>query len=609
MKVIRSINKEIYKLHRVFLLLAVYLFLFVGGCSLTKEPEVYYGRVAVPQKQEFRWSDGGLPKVFDPTFAVAPPDTDAVRAIFEGLTDYDPKTLKTVPAVAWRWESANDGREWTFHLRQTARWSNGDAVTAYDFVRSWQRVLNNKANSPHSKLLSNIVGVSEHKEKPQQTGAAPGPLQPPSPIYGTDQNEETADKQKEEKEKTQPLGIEAVDEYVLRVKLEQADQNFPALVAHPVFRPVYKNFVESNEPVPSDKIVTNGAFELVKSNQEGVVIEKARNYWDANTVNLERVLFVPTQNPESALAAYRGGDVDVVTNTRFEPLGLKLLMPYKDFYKATYGALVYYCFNTTKKPFDDVRVREALSIALDRERINEDSLGGASEPANSFLPPQSENKTNKKEFKLEDNIKRAQQLLVEAGFPQGYGFPKIKLLINRNDQQKQVAEAVAAMWKSALNVETEIIQKSFEEYVAALNTKDYDIARYNFVMQTMNETANMREMFAPIVTPGVEASSTSTPTPSPASSPNENGQTSNEKKNSEPETKKQNEAIVLTEAQALTEWPAIPIYFASSYSLIKPYVKGFDVNLLDAPSLKHVKIETQWKEIKPAAPSVSNIIQ
>ena len=112
------------------------LCLMHSGCFTAETPSTYYGTVAPPRTQEFRWSDGGLPQTFDPAFAAAAPDTDAVRALFEGLTDYDPQTLTPVPAVATRWESSADGRVWTFYLRDNARWSNGDRVTAGDFVRS-----------------------------------------------------------------------------------------------------------------------------------------------------------------------------------------------------------------------------------------------------------------------------------------------------------------------------------------------------------------------------------------------------------------------------------------------------------------------------------------
>src|SRR5918911_5087528 len=150
--------------------LALIVSLVCSGCFLDTEVEPFYGRVNVPRAQEFRWSDGGLPQTFDPALAAAPPDTDAVRAIFEGLTEYDPKTLTPVPGVAARWESSADNLMWTFYLRKDARWSNNDPVTAQDFVRSWQRTLQLGERAPHVRLLRNIQGAT-----PVEMGAAASP--------------------------------------------------------------------------------------------------------------------------------------------------------------------------------------------------------------------------------------------------------------------------------------------------------------------------------------------------------------------------------------------------------------------------------------------------
>nr|MBA2341307.1 hypothetical protein [Pyrinomonadaceae bacterium] len=124
---------------RLLLLLTLCASLSSSGCFNDVEGDLYYGRIVVPATQEFRWSDGGLPQVFDPALAAAAPDTDAVRAMFEGLTEYDTRTLAPVSGVALRWESSDADRTWTFHLRRDAQWSNGDEVTAGDFARSWRR--------------------------------------------------------------------------------------------------------------------------------------------------------------------------------------------------------------------------------------------------------------------------------------------------------------------------------------------------------------------------------------------------------------------------------------------------------------------------------------
>ncbi len=510
------------------------------GCFAGAEPSTYYGKIVTPRSQEFRWSNGGLPQTFDPAFAAAPPDTDAVRALFEGLTDYDPKTLAPIPAVATRWESSNDGRVWTFYLRDNARWSNGERVTADDFVRSWERTLKIGPLAPHTELLTNIEGATPTLSTPHRFGAR------------------------------------AINEHVLRVSLQQADNSFPALVAHPVFRPVKIADADRTNRLESHELISNGAFHLSTTETDRVQLERAKTYWDDASVALDKVTFVNTANAEDALTAYQAGEVDAVTNAPFEPLALKLLVPYKDFRRSTFGALTYYGFNTSREPFDDVRVREALALAIDRERISRDDLEGATEPAETFLPEaMSEEKPVVAHAEmLEHDVTRARELLAEAGYPNGEGFPVIRLLINRNEQQRIVAQSIAAMWRSTLKVETEIVIRNWEEYEAAIRAGDYDVVRRGMVMQTTSELVNMRMLFErdsralPI-----EAESNARPTPSP-----------------------EEKRIVETESQALKDLKAMPIYFASSYSLVKPYVSGFDSNVLDAPSLKKTRMDTNWKQ-------------
>jgi oligopeptide transport system substrate-binding protein len=596
-----------------------------GGCFLDHPIEPFYGRTLAPRTQEFRWSDGGLPQTFDPALAAAPPDTDVVRAMFEGLTEYDPKTLRPMPGVALRWEASEDNLEWTFYLRQDARWTNGDAVTAHDFVRSWQRTLQLGEHAPHAKLMGNIQGAqgqpstlpapSTEVNAPEQAGD--------SKLARTETKRDAAtphEAKKEAKEakeaKTEavapvPFGAEAIGDFVLRVRLQRPDTDFPSLVAHPVFCPVHETGDANGQTLANPaRVVSNGAFQLSKTGRDAVVLERASNYWDAGTVRLQRVQFIATRDAEAALAAYRAGDVDVVTNAGFEPLAAKLLAAYKDFHRETYGALTYYSFNTTHAPFGDARVREALAIALDRDRIAEDEMGDATEPALKFLPsemPAHQSDEGEQLKLLVRDVARAQKLLADAGYPQGKGFPPIRLLINRNEQQRAVAQSVANMWRNVLGIETEVVVKNWDEYEAAVRAGDYDVARRGMVMQTTNEETNMRLMFEPMAS---SISSPATATEAEAQGEAASGVTGPKIAGGNVADKKQDEEgkgttekalpppLILTEAQALKELPAIPIYFASSYALVKPYVVGFDANLLDAPSLKHVQVDTSWQPPK-----------
>ena len=513
-----------------------------------------------------------MPQTFDPAFAAAPPDTDVVRALFEGLTDYDPQTLAPVPAVATRWESSADGRIWTFYLREDARWSNGETVTANDFVRSWERTLKIGPLAPHTELLANIEGAIATQ---------------PSPKTVKDQKLNP-----EESPRPQRFGAKALGDHVLQVRLLHADSSFPALVAHPVFRPVKIAIADVTKRIEPRDLVSNGAFQLSGTDSARVMLERAKNYWDGDSVGLQRVEFVSMTNAEDALTAYRAGEIDAVTNAAFEPLALKLLAPYKDFRRSTFGAITYYGFNLARAPFDDVRVREALAISIDRERVSRDDLGGATVPAGKFLPDamSAEKPVVGKTDLLEQDLNRARELLSEAGHANGEGFPVVRLLINRNEQQRIVAQSIATMWRTVLNIQTEIVMKNWDEYEAAIKAGDYDVVRRGMVMQTPGELTNLRMLFER----DFQAAPSLKPEPDAPRS-RDNGSAAGgllPGSGGDPD-------LVDSESQALKELKVMPIYFASSFALVKPYVSGFDANVLDAPSLKKTRIDSNWVERKP----------
>ena len=595
---------------------ALSVVLSVGsGCFSGDDGETFYGRVAVPRAQEFRWSDGGLPRVFDPARVSAPPDTDAVRALFEGLTDYDPQTLKPVAGVAARWEPSEGDRVWTFYLRTDARWSNGDPVTAADFVRSWRRTLRLGEDAPHAELLANVV-VPQRQQQKKDVGARPAAT--PAGVNGAgrqerDKNVAVRESQAEgltEKESVGELAAEAVNDQTLRVRLQRPDRNFPDLVAHPVFRPVHVSAagegsaggeatgLVAGDVTSPDQLISNGAFRLREMNSDAVVLERENKYWNAARVALERVRFVGGRDAESALAAYRAGEVDAVTNARVEPLGLKLLASYKDFRRSTYGALTYYDFNATRPPFDDARVRQAMTRAIDRRRLAADTLQGAADPAESFLPARAgaDGARGQQQSSLSHDPSAARRLLAEAGYPGGAGFPRVRLLVNRNDQHRRVADALAGMWRATLGIETEVLLRDWAEYETLLRTGEYDVARRSLLMQTNDEETIMRSLFDPKrfdfdvrAVSESEAMATASATPSTDTAQQDEGPGPAAPAPAPP---------VLTEAQALREVPALPVYFAMSYSLVKPYVLGFDANVLDAPSLQRVRIDTNWQAPK-----------
>ncbi len=653
-------NSSQNRFHRVFAsarlcgLLCFSLFIFACASLEKPKPEPFYADAAPPPQKEFRWSNGGkMPKSFDPATAFAAPETDVARALYEGLTDTDARTLKTVPAVAVDWTTTDDNRTWIFKLRRDAKWSNGERVTAADFVRSWKRLAALGARVPYSNLWTNIVGMQTAKTENNATenqteldlfsqtdlNRSLPPILKPSgetarPKQESNQqakenepqsgaaNNSTAggerENAKKDESKTKPpvkneaaFGAVAVDDFTLKVSLLKPDKDFPALVAHPIFRPVFGDGKYFERGKLNADIVTNGAFRVLNVSQtDGVTLGRSENFWNKNRIELERVRFVPTENAERALAAYRAGEIDAVTNADFAPLALKLLTPFDDFRKTAHGALNFYEFNRTRPPFDDRRVREALTIAIERERLTQDEMDGASVPALDFLPFE-----NEKNLSLSQNVERARNLFAAAGFAGGEAFPIVRLVVNRNSTQQRIARSVAKMWKQNLNVETEIVVRENAEIEAVRQTGDYDVLRRGALFPTTDEAANILAIFAAPKNQSTEtagknpkntakeaekSNDINSKTDADSLSENTTGAAENRPDKNSDSAKGATENAgakreILTEADALDEFAAIPLYFPTAYSLVKPYVRGFDANTLDAPSLKDVSIDNDWQ--------------
>jgi len=574
------------------------LITILPGCSELKKPtsEPYYAGTAAPRRQEFRWSNGKAPKTIDPARAAAPPETDLVRAVFEGLTEVDAKTLTEKPAAAESWTASEDFKTWTFYLRADARWSNGKPVTAEDFVRSWRRLGELGESVAHHDLLSNIVGFPLKKKEvvapttdllQNSNGRAtepPLPSAPPSREQPTEQNTNSTTTGPA----PAPFGVSAPDVRTVQILLIAPDKDFPKLVANAIFRPVFNNGKDLGDKLSAD-VVTNGAFRVAEVNAGGVTLERSETYWNRDTVKLERVAFVSTENAEQALAAYKSGDIDAVTNADFEALALKLLEPFEDFRRRTHAALNFYEINHEKSPFDDRRVREALAISIERERLTEGEMGGLTQPALSFLPF-----SGSGDVKIVQDKEKARDLLEEAGFPNGKNFPVIKLVVNRNDTQQRVARAVARMWKQNLNLETEVVIKENAELEEARTVGDFDLIRRGVVFATADELMSILSVLKPAAHStdtgparsgsadiGVEARD---PLPNPANASSQG----NARQIESPD-------VTMSEENAIYELWAIPIYFPTTYSLVKPYVSGFEMNSLDAPSLSDVSIDADWQ--------------
>jgi oligopeptide transport system substrate-binding protein len=404
-----------------------------------------------------------------------------------------------------------------------------------------------------------VTASSSNAERPRPSPSATAP--PPKEIFA------------------------ATGEHTFRVVLRHPDPDLPRLVSNPVFRPVYGGGDERGASAPAVPMATNGAFDVVSVDAGGVVLERSDTYWNRRSVKLERVRFVPMPSAEHALEAYRAGELDAVTNAEFAPAALKLLTPYDDFLRTTHGALNFYEVNAARPPFSDRRVRIALSAAIDRERLTAGEMEGLTRPAYSLLPFGPSRTMNR----VAEDADLARGLLEEAGYPGGKNFPVIRLVVNRNETQIRVARTVAEMWKQELNIRTEVVIKEPAEIEEVRRSGEYDLIRRGVVMPTADEAAAIMAIFDMDEMPKPDAVSHPTPERQRADAAS-----------SPLPTPEEVAASRFTEETAIHELRAIPLYFPTSYSLVKPYVRGFEINSIDALSLLHVEIDNSWKPGQPA---------
>ncbi len=534
----------------------------------------------------------------DPARVSVAPETDLVRAVYEGLTELDGRTLEAKPAAAASWSSSAHHREWTFRIRPDAKWSNGESVTANDFIRSWTRAATLADASPNVELFSNIVGFKRNDKKLEaiETSRSVSALSSMGVNAGRQSANASANSVantsvEAPQKQAGDVGLSAPDERTVIVKLVEPNREFPRLVAHPIFRPIFGSDVSADK-VSSDA-VTNGAFRIADENAGGLVLERSSTYWNNAAVKLERVVFVPAESGEQALESYRAGKVDAVTNAQFSPLVLKLLSQYDDFRRRPFAALNLYDLNVERPAFRDRRVREALAISVERERLTEGELEGTTQPALNYLPFGSSPKR-----KIVQDRQRARDLMEEAGYPNGEDFPAVMLTVNRNDAQQRIARSVAEMWKQNLNIIVDVVVKEAAEIDRDRETGDYDIARRGVVMPSADEASNMRRIFGSRYQSDEPEADEIASNSNGGSLPKGTGNNANTNSNTNtvpsgtPAAKR---ITVADEEDALFELTSIPLYFPSSYSLVKPYILGFDTNGLDAPLLHEVFINPEWK--------------
>lgn len=407
--------------------------------------------VQLAEKQTLVRNNGSEVQSLDPHKIEGVPESNINRDLFEGLliSDVDGKPS---PGVAEKWEN-KDFKVWTFHLRKDAKWSDGTPVTAQDFVYSWQRLANPNTASPYASYLQygHIVNIDDI-------------------IAG--------------KKPITDLGVKALDDHTFEVTLSEPVPYFYKLLVHSSVSPVPRAAVEKfgEKWTQPANIITNGAYKLKDwVVNERIVLERNTNYWDNAKTVINQVTYLPISSEVTDVNRYRSGEIDMTYNNMPIELFQKLKKEipnevHVDPYLCTY----YYEINNQKAPFNDVRVRTALKLTLDRDIIVNKVKNQGDLPAYSFTPPYTDGAklVEPEWFKWsqEKRNEEAKKLLAEAGYTAEKPLT-FDLLYNTSDLHKKLAIAAASIWKKNLGANVKLENQEWKTFLDTRHQGNYDVSR------------------------------------------------------------------------------------------------------------------------------------
>ncbi|WP_294429386.1 peptide ABC transporter substrate-binding protein [uncultured Treponema sp.] len=405
---------------------------------------------------------GPSPETIDPALNSAVDGANMILHAFEGLLKFN-RDNNVVAACAEKWEQATDGLTWTFHLRDGLKWSDGSPLTAADFVYSWRRVADPVTAAPYGyDLLNMIVGFDE---------ASAGNVE--------------------------ALGVYAPDEKTFIVKLTSPCIYFDKIAAFAVLVPVQRAAIEAagdGWATAPKSYVTNGPYFMSEfTDGSQIVFEKNPYYWDVENITFDKIVWHLIEDPNTSYTAYNQGEIQLIKDVPTEEI--PSLRGNSEFYVEPIMGTYYVTFNTKKAPFDDSRVREALSLAIDRKHVASTIMQGTYSPAKNFVGPgvsdsalgsSFEAVTTKKygdHFNIENyenDLIRAKQLLAEAGYPNGKGFPAFEYLTNDSGYHKAVAEYLQAAW-GELGLTMTVNIQEWKTVSADRRAGNFDVARNGWV--------------------------------------------------------------------------------------------------------------------------------
>ena len=538
----------------------ILLFVFlVVGCGDQNEIECLsdnnerYGGASgteLAKEQVFRKNNGAEPGSLDPHRAEGVPASNILRDLFEGLVIELPNG-EYVPGVAESWSVSDDSKRYVFTIRKNAKWSNGDKLTAEDYVFSLKRSVDPKTLSNYSSMLYPIQNAREI-------------------VLGEKQADE--------------LGVYAEGINTLVIELKEPTPYFLSLLTHSTTYPVHKASVEKLGALFTrpGNLISNGAFKLEEWRvQSHIKLVRNTQYWDDENTTLSEVYNYTLDEPNSSLKRYRAKELDFTDTTPLEQLPLIRACMASEYKVAPYFGSYYYGFNNTKPPFkNNPNLRTALNMAIDREILVNIVIGAGQIPAYSFVPPVKTYQPIEPEWSgwtQEQRAKEALKLYKEAGYSKESPL-EIEILYNTSENHKKVALAVAAMWKQTLGVQTTLRNQEWKVFLETRRLQnetqifrggwigDYDDP-YTFsqLLHSENEM-NHAGYNSPEYNALIDLAAT---------------------KNA---GEKRLDDLRAAERLLMKDLPIIPLYYYVSQHMIKPWVFGLEDNVMDHHYSKYVKI-------------------
>jgi oligopeptide transport system substrate-binding protein len=500
------------------------------------------------------WGNGTEPQSLDPQIATGVPEHHVISAVMEGLVLKDRKTLEPRPGVAKTWDVSNDGRVYTFYLRENAKWSNGDAHTAQDYVWSWWRALQTTLGNQYAYMLFPIKNAKRYYDG------------------------ETSD--------FSDVGVKAIDNRTLQVTLTNPTPYFLQLLDHyslfPVHQATIEKFGRADERGTrwsyEGNLVGNGPYKLEewKINRH-ITVTKNPYYWDEANVSINSIVFKPVDNAVTEERMFRAGALHVTSSIPADKIAIYQEKSAPELKITPYLGTYFYRLNINTPQLQDKRVRRALGMAIDRKQLVDNITKGGQIPAYTMTPPGTMGYFP--ESTLNFDPEAAKRLLAEAGYPNGEGFPSVEILYNTNEGHRKIAVALQEMWKNYLNIDIKLLNQEWKVYLATESAGDYQISRGGWIGDYVDPN-NFLDMFL-------------------CNGGNNRTGWCNEEYDrlilevapSQPSHEQRLKIFQQAETMLLEDMPIIPVYTYTSIKLLHPSVRNFDDNILNQAMYKDLYLD------------------